>query len=102
VAIAALSETKAPYSGEWTVGVHIDHLKGIEPVETHSNRASVAGSFPAYRHETYQEIITTTTQELAESPQQVVERLFTRLLRAVGMTNVYLPYNSLDEKISAR
>ncbi|WP_280491970.1 AlbA family DNA-binding domain-containing protein [Nocardia asiatica] len=102
VAIGALSRTTAPYSGEWIIGVHIDHLEGIEPFENHSPRASLAGSFSAYRNSTYRQIVTTTTQELAETPQMVVEQLFARLLRAIGMAGCYLPYTSLEDKISKR
>ncbi|MFG1774777.1 helix-turn-helix domain-containing protein [Nocardia salmonicida] len=102
VAIGALSQTTAPYSGEWMIGVHIDHLEGIEPIENHSLRASLAGSFSAYRHQTYRQIVTTTTRELTETPQAVVEQLFTRLLRAIGMVGHYLPYTSLEDKISKR
>jgi hypothetical protein len=90
VALAGrLADTHGAYQGEWTVGVRLDRMRGV--------RAWSADAFGrvtghAYTAEGYEQVVYTTTSEMVEAPQQVTERLVSRLLRGLGVERQHLPY----------
>ncbi|MEU1523973.1 ATP-binding protein [Nocardia rhamnosiphila] len=88
-AAAYLSTELCPINSDWTIGLKVGSLLGIEPVENHSDR--YAGGRP-YPKEDYVGVISSTTQELAAQPAAVVERLTGNLLRGFGIKDRYLPY----------
>lgn len=99
-AVATFSTGKAPYYGEWRVGVLIDNLNGTKPAEAHYPNAYSFGELEPFKRPAYQSVVTTTTQELEEHPSQVVERLLKNLLRGMGLDSYYFPYTTLTEKIT--
>ncbi len=101
-AVAKFSADKAPYYGEWRVGVYIDNLEDTKPAEAFRQDAYQFAYVEPFKRPTYQSVATTTTQELEEHPSKVVEKLLKNLLRGMGLDNFYLPYTDLTDKITTR
>lgn len=101
-AVAKFSTDKAPYYGEWRVGVYIDNLKDMKPAEALDRNEIQFADVEPFKQPTYESVVTTSTQELAEHPSQVVERLLKKLLRGMGLDDHYLPYTDLSDKITTR
>lgn len=83
------------YWGPWQAGILIDGLKGVLPVQAMyemGHRRMV----PFPRAE-YLRMTSTTTDEMQQAPQQVVERLAADLMRGLGLSGRYLPYTNLED-----
>lgn len=90
-AAAYLSTELCPINSDWTIGLKVGPLLGIEPVENHANRFHGGRPYPK---DDYVGVISSTTQELAAQPATVVERLTGNLLRGFGIKDSYLPYEN--------
>ncbi|MBF6072925.1 hypothetical protein [Nocardia farcinica] len=93
-AAAYLSTELCPINSDWTIGLKVGPLLGIEPVENHSGRYYGGRRYPKGH---YVGIISSTTQELAAQPTAVVGRLTGNLLRGFGIKDRYLPYEDLSD-----
>ncbi|WP_372440757.1 AlbA family DNA-binding domain-containing protein [Nocardia acididurans] len=97
MAAAYLSTELCPINSDWTIGLHIDRLLNVEPVENHSDRYSGGRPYPK---PSYINVVSSTTQELGHHPAAVVERLTGNLLRGFGIKDRYLPYQTLADLAS--
>ncbi|MFN3600135.1 MAG: helix-turn-helix domain-containing protein [Dietzia sp.] len=95
ISIAHFANNKIPFQGQWTIGVHINQLSGIEPVEKHIGR--FPGEFSAYPREQYIGKTIATTDEMTSNPAQVAMRLLRRLLRAMSVEQYYFPYSDFKD-----
>jgi len=90
--VSYLSDTHLAYTGPWLLGLRIDRMAGV--------RAAEATKPPFLNLDPYvsNEYLVTTTasyDELRDQPQQVVERLASRLLRGLGIAGRHLPYRPM-------
>jgi hypothetical protein len=98
-AVATFSTDVAPYFGQWQVGIAIDNLAGLKPSEAYNDHYLFADIEP-YSRPNYQAVVTTSTQELKERPNDIVGGLLKNFLRGMGLEKRYLPYTKLSDKIS--
>lgn len=94
MAAAYLSTQLCPINTDWAIGLEVAPLLNVEPLENHTGRYSGGRPYPKTD---YVKVIVSTTQELAEQPAAVVERLVGNLLRGFGIKDTYLPYETLPE-----
>lgn len=87
---AHLAENVSGYQGQWAVGVLLDNLKGVGP---YNGPYGMRHHVVTYSREEYEHLTTTTTAELVEHADAVVDRLLGRLMRGLGVDRVYLPYS---------
>jgi hypothetical protein len=83
---ARLAESQSSYQGEWQVGLRMDRMRGVLPVDL---LYWPSGSRHPYTADEYLSIDTTTTLEMSEDPGSVVLRLTGRLLRSLGVESRY-------------
>jgi hypothetical protein len=93
-AVAALAgrlgDQYAAYQGQWRIGLRIDRLRGVVPVDRVAGGSFGPGN--PYTDEEYERITSASTDELIDAPQLVVEHLVAPLLRGLGIESRYLPY----------
>ena len=99
VAVGLFSTDHAPYNGEWRVGLAIDNLSDDPPAESFNNDIFPHDPVP-FPEDTYRQECTTTTLDLLEHPNRVVEQLLRGLLRGMDIADLYLPYENLADKIA--
>lgn len=97
MAAAYLSTELCPINSDWTIGLRVAPLLNIDPIENHTRTYSGGRRYPK---SDYVSITSSTTQELAEQPASVTERLTGNLLRGFGIKNRYLPYEDLPDLAS--
>ncbi len=99
VAVGLFSTDHAPYNGEWRVGLAIDNLSDDPPAESFSNTIFPHDPVP-FPEDMYRQECTTTTLDLLEHPNRVVEQLLRGFLRGMDIADLYLPYENLADKIA--
>jgi hypothetical protein len=85
-----LADQYAAYQGQWRVGLRMDRLRGVVPVDRLVHGAFGPGN--PYSREEYEHVISATTEELVNVPEVVAGRVVERLLRGLGIAARYLPY----------
>ncbi|GGK11055.1 hypothetical protein GCM10010123_46270 [Pilimelia anulata] len=94
-----LAERHTAYQGAWAVGLLVDRLKATEP----SDRIQSGWhGGTAYSRDEYVRTTETTTAELADSSENVVQRLLGTLLRGLAVDVRYLPYTASSLRNAAR
>jgi hypothetical protein len=93
-----LGSTYLRYGGTWSVGVHVQGLKGHYPSQalTESGVARMH-RFSPFQAACYTRTATATTTELAERTPAVVEHLLCDLARGIGLQDYFFPYSDPSE-----
>jgi hypothetical protein len=81
-----LGDQYAAYQGQWQIGLLLDRLRGVLPVDHFTTHAAVGSP---YSRDAYERVTSASTEELVNARQAVAERLVAPLLRALGVTNRY-------------
>jgi hypothetical protein len=91
---AHVAQTYTGYSGPWRMGIYMDRLRDVVPSQAHSTVDARYGytSITPFPADEYLRFTITTTQELAEAPERVVERLAKPLLKGLGVAPRFFPY----------
>jgi hypothetical protein len=84
-----LADHYAAYQGQWRLGVRIDKLRGVVPMD----KLTAPGNPPGhpYTRDEYERVTSAATEELVNAPYAVTERLLAPLLRGLGIAPQYLP-----------
>jgi hypothetical protein len=85
----ALADTVSNYQGQWQIGLYMDRMRGVWPLE-HVNSMEEHGW--AFTRDVYVRDTTSTTTELVDDPAAVAERLVRPLLVALGVDRFHIPY----------
>jgi hypothetical protein len=86
-----IAATYSGYNGAWRVGLLLNRLKGVVPVQAYSTMSYA--SYAPFPVDELLRIEQSTSRELLEEPHKLVERLTTPLLRGFGVADQVLPYN---------
>lgn len=78
------------YPGLWNVGVHFEGLRGRKPSQAY--REAIARCFP-FPHDSHTRTALASASDLANRPSEVVQKLLTDFMRALGLANHYFPYD---------
>jgi hypothetical protein len=93
---AAVLNEYAAYRGLWDIGVHATKLKGLK-----STFALARGNYryptTPFQTENYTCTTSTNTDEMLATPQNVVERLYRRFTRGLGLDSTLFPYDAFSE-----
>jgi hypothetical protein len=86
--VGRLADQHAAYQGQWRLGVRIDRLHGVVPMDKLG-----PGNPPGhpYTRDEYERVTSASTEELVNAPHAVAERLLAPLLRGLGIAPLYLP-----------
>jgi hypothetical protein len=85
-----LSDQYGAYQGQWRVGIRMDGLRGVVPLDRLAQGSFGPGN--PYSRDEYEYVVSATTEELVDTPQAVTERIVERLFRGLGISARYLPY----------
>jgi hypothetical protein len=85
-----LADEFGAYQGQWRLGVRMDRLLDAVPADIRDSPFGGPGN--AYSRDDYEKVTTASTEELANAPHAVAERLVGQLLRGLGIAQKYLPY----------
>lgn len=84
VALAGrLSDQYAAYQGQWQLGVRIDRLRGVVPMDKLVGPGNPPGH--PYTRDEYERFTAASTEELVNAPHAITERLLAPLLRGLGL-----------------
>jgi hypothetical protein len=81
-----LGDQHAAYQGQWQIGLLLDGLRGVLPVDHFETHAAVGSP---YSRDAYQRATTGSTEELVNAPLEVAGRLVAPLMRALGVIDRY-------------
>lgn len=90
---AGILSTHAAYNGNWDIGVHATKLQGLKSTFAMSERNYRYSESP-FQTEDYTSTISADTNEMLTTPQAVVERLYSRFTRGMGLDTVLFPYDT--------
>ncbi len=85
-----LADEFGAYQGQWRLGVRMDLLRGVVPLDIRDSPFGGPGN--PYSRDDYDKVTTASTEELANTPHAVAGRLLGQLLRGLGIAQKYLPY----------
>jgi hypothetical protein len=86
-----LADEYAAYQGQWRLGIRMDRLRGVVPLDLLEGHPFHRFGHP-YTRDAYERVTTASTEELVNAPHAVAERLVAPLLRGLGIAPRYLPY----------
>ena len=86
----------AAYRGLWDIGVHATGLRGLKSTFA-VNEEYFPGSTSPFQTPDYTCTISASTDEMLDAPPAVVERLYGRFTRGLGLDTVLFPYATFDE-----
>jgi hypothetical protein len=85
-----LGDEYAAYQGQWRLGIRMDRLRGVVPLDLLQDPLRRAGN--PYTRDEYRRVTSASTEELVNAPHAVAGRLVAPLLRGLGIATRYLPY----------
>ena len=85
-----LADEHGAYQGQWHLGIRMDRLRGAVPLDLLQDPLRRLGS--PYSRDEYERATSASTEELADAPHAVAERLVAPLLRGLGIAPRYLPF----------
>jgi hypothetical protein len=86
-----LADEHAAYQGQWRLGIRMDRLRGVVPLDLLQGHPLHRPGHP-YTRDEYERVTSASTEELVNAPHAVAERLVAPLLRGLGIAPRYLPY----------
>ncbi|WP_291408886.1 helix-turn-helix domain-containing protein [Actinophytocola sp.] len=86
-----LADQYAAYQGQWRLGIRIDRLRGVVPMDKLASPGNPPGH--PYTRDEYERVTSASTEELVNAPHAITERLLAPLLRGLGIAPQYLPLN---------
>lgn len=86
-----LADEHAAYQGQWRLGIRMDRLRGVVPLDLLQGHPLHRPGNP-YSRDEYERATSASTEELVNTPHAVAERLVAPLLRGLGIAPRYLPY----------
>jgi hypothetical protein len=86
-----LGDAYAAYQGQWRLGIRMDRLRGVVPLDRLQGHPLHRPGHP-YTRDEYERVTSASTEELVNAPHAVAERLVAPLLRGLGIAQQYLPY----------
>lgn len=86
-----LADEHAAYQGQWRLGIRMDRLRGVVPLDLLQGHPLHRPGNP-YTRDDYERVTSASTEELVNAPHTVAERLVAPLLRGLGIAPRYLPY----------
>jgi hypothetical protein len=86
-----LADEHGAYQGQWRLGIRMDRLRGVVPLDLLQGHPLHRPGNP-YSRDEYERVTSASTEELVNAPHAVVERLVAPLLRGLGIAPRYLPY----------
>ncbi|MGA6168612.1 helix-turn-helix domain-containing protein [Amycolatopsis magusensis] len=92
---AGILNTYAAYRGAWNIGVHATGLKGRQ--STFALRDSFWSSLSPFQTPTYTSVTESNTEEMLENAPAVVERLYSRFARGLGLDTIFFPYRTFTD-----
>jgi hypothetical protein len=95
VAAAATLRTHAGYHGMWDIGVHVTGLAGCPSTVAMQNVFGVPRVY--YQEPTYTSVTEAGTDEMLDDTPAVVERLYRRFARGLGLDTAFFPYAEFDD-----
>lgn len=84
-----LADQYAAYQGQWRLGIRLDRLHGVAPLDSQPGPWTRAGH--AYTRDDYERTTSASTEELINAPATVAYRLLARLIRGLGIAAEYPP-----------
>ena len=85
-----LSQGSPADVGNWRVAAKVDGLQGVMASDAYG---SGVHGLDGYQGSVYEHLADTTASEMAERPQDIVNRVVAPLLRGLGVEGRYLPYD---------
>lgn len=92
---AAVLRNHAGYFGSWDIGVHVTGLEGCP--STVAMQADFRLSSTVFQTPTYTSLTDASTEEMLERTSAVVERLYARFTRGLGLDNFFFPYTQFGD-----
>ncbi len=92
VVAASVLNAQVGYRGEWEIGVHATGLAGLLSNFSSSERRHY--DTPPYQSNTYTSVTAASTDEMLENTPAVVERLYGRFVRGLGLPLKIFPYEA--------
>jgi hypothetical protein len=86
-----LADKHGGYQGQWRLGIRMDRLRGAVPLDLLQGHPLHRPGNP-YSRDEYERATSASTEELANAPHAVAERLVAPLLRGLGIAPRYLPH----------
>ncbi|WP_410646550.1 helix-turn-helix domain-containing protein [Amycolatopsis sp. cmx-4-54] len=96
---AGILDTYAGYRGAWTIGVHATGLRGC--LSTLAMTNTFRSSDSPFQTSAYTSVTESSTEEMLVKAPAVVERLYSRFTRGLGLDTVFFPYDTFAD-ISAK
>jgi hypothetical protein len=86
--IAAAARDSLQFHGDWRVGLRIEGLDGVLPIDVVEPDTYLWQRFSPYPRDVFEQVTMTTGRELQDSRSRVVQRLLADLVRGLGVAPV--------------
>jgi hypothetical protein len=86
--IAAAARDSLEFDGDWQVGLRIDGLAGVLPIDVVEPDTYLWQRFSPYPRDAFEQLTTMTGRDLQDSRPRVVQRLLADLTRSLGVAPV--------------